>query len=38
MDGGGPAAGLVMEPEGTLYSTTASGGATSNGTVFKLTP
>ena len=38
-DGGNPAAGLVQDSQGNLYGTTSGdGGATSWGTVFKLTP
>jgi uncharacterized repeat protein (TIGR03803 family) len=37
-DGGNPAGSLRMDSAGNLYGTTASGGTTSNGTVFKLTP
>lgn len=35
-DGNGPEAGLVLDPQGNLYGTTAGGGASGNGTVFKL--
>ena len=35
-DGGGPYAGLIRDAEGNLYGTTAFGGATGSGTVFKL--
>jgi uncharacterized repeat protein (TIGR03803 family) len=43
VDGNGPEAGLVMDPDGNLYGTTASGGSSSAcpggcGTVFKLAP
>src|ERR1022692_4500841 len=37
-DGGSPLAGLVQATNGDLYGTTASGGASGNGTVFKITP
>jgi uncharacterized repeat protein (TIGR03803 family) len=37
-DGGNPAAGLVMDSQGTLYGTTYGYGAHGSGTVFKLTP
>jgi uncharacterized repeat protein (TIGR03803 family) len=37
-DGGQPAAGLIFDRKGALYSTTLSGGVTGNGTVFGLTP
>jgi uncharacterized repeat protein (TIGR03803 family) len=37
-DRGNPAGSLRMDSAGNLYGTTASGGTTSNGTVFKLTP
>jgi uncharacterized repeat protein (TIGR03803 family) len=37
LDGGVPAASLVFDGEGNLYSTTTAGGSTGNGTVFKLT-
>jgi uncharacterized repeat protein (TIGR03803 family) len=36
-DGGGPYEGLVTDTTGNLYSTTTLGGASGNGTVFKLT-
>jgi uncharacterized repeat protein (TIGR03803 family) len=35
-DGGGPMAGVILDSAGNLYGTTASGGASSNGVVFKL--
>ena len=35
-DGSGPMAGLFRDSEGNLYGTTAFGGASGNGTVFKL--
>jgi len=37
-DGAIPWAGVVFGPDGTLYGTTASGGASGNGTVFNLSP
>lgn len=37
-DGFAPQAGLVMDGRGNLYGTTGGGGATGNGTVFKITP
>jgi uncharacterized repeat protein (TIGR03803 family) len=37
-DGGNPAGSLVMDSEGNLYGTTASGGISNRGTVFKFTP
>jgi uncharacterized repeat protein (TIGR03803 family) len=37
-DGSEPYAGLIADGSGALYGTTAFGGATSNGAVFKLTP
>jgi uncharacterized repeat protein (TIGR03803 family) len=37
-DGAGPQAGLVFDKKGSLYGTTASGGAYGYGTVFELTP
>src|ERR1022692_2181121 len=37
-DGEGPRAGLVQATNGDLYGTTANGGATNHGTVFKITP
>ena len=37
-DGGGPAAGLIMDRTGALYGTGAVGGAFNWGVVFKLTP
>ena len=37
-DGGAPTAGLVQAANGDLYGTTAEGGASNNGTVFKITP
>jgi len=37
-DGEGPAGGLIMDAEGTLYGTTHYGGAHDAGTVFALTP
>lgn len=37
-DGDGPRAGLVVDKKGGLYGTTAQGGTTGSGTVFKLTP
>ena len=36
-DGGNPNAGLIFDAQGNLYGTTYNGGASSNGTVFKLT-
>jgi uncharacterized repeat protein (TIGR03803 family) len=37
-DGSGPLAGPIRDPTGPLYGTTAAGGTTGDGTVFKLTP
>ena len=37
-DGANPQAALVMDAAGNLYGTTSAGGASGNGTVFKLTP
>jgi len=37
-DGGNPAGGLLMDSAGNLYGTTASGGVSGRGTVFKLAP
>jgi uncharacterized repeat protein (TIGR03803 family) len=37
-DGASPYGGLVMDAEGNLYGTTASGGAGGGGTVFELSP
>jgi uncharacterized repeat protein (TIGR03803 family) len=37
-DGGYPYGGLVFDPSGNLYGTTADGGQGGGGTVFKLTP
>jgi uncharacterized repeat protein (TIGR03803 family) len=37
-DGANPYAGLVQDKAGNLYGATSSGGASSQGTVFKLTP
>ena len=37
-DGANPQGSLVQSPDGSLYGTTASGGASSDGTVFKVTP
>lgn len=37
-DGGHPYAGVIRDASGNLYGTTVSGGASSNGTVFKVTP
>lgn len=37
-DGALPAGGLVQATDGNFYGTTAIGGATGNGTVFKITP
>lgn len=37
-DGQYPAAGLIRDPAGNLYGTTAGGGAFGGGTVFKLSP
>ncbi|MGA8489651.1 MAG: choice-of-anchor tandem repeat GloVer-containing protein [Terriglobales bacterium] len=38
VDGTQPDAGLIFDPAGSLYGTTAFGGANNEGTVFKLTP
>jgi len=38
IDGAVPYAGLIMDKDGNLYSTTNAGGVTSGGTVFELTP
>ena len=38
LDGAYPLAALVSDSKGALYGTTSSGGASGNGTVFKLTP
>lgn len=38
LDGGGPAAPVMMDPLGNLYGTTQEGGVASHGVVFKLTP
>ncbi len=37
-DGGEPAAGVTLTPDGTLYGTTTQGGAQGAGNVFKLAP
>lgn len=37
-DGGNPEGGLVADSAGNLYSTTSHGGASGDGTVFKMTP
>ena len=37
-DGGNPAGGLLMDSAGNLYGTTASGGTSNRGTVFKFAP
>jgi uncharacterized repeat protein (TIGR03803 family) len=37
-DGGLPAANLIFDSSGNLYSTTANGGANGEGTVFEITP
>ena len=37
-DGANPEAGMILSPKGVLYGTTDTGGTTSNGTVFSLTP
>lgn len=36
--GGGPAAALIQGTDGSFYGTTAGGGASDNGTVFKIAP
>jgi uncharacterized repeat protein (TIGR03803 family) len=38
VDGGGPAGSLMIDRNGNLYGTTAAGGSSGHGTVFKLTP
>jgi uncharacterized repeat protein (TIGR03803 family) len=38
VDGEGPFAGLVLDQEGELFGTTAGGGPSNNGTVFKVSP
>jgi uncharacterized repeat protein (TIGR03803 family) len=37
-DGANPRGALIFSPKGVIYGTTESGGTTSNGTVFSLTP
>jgi uncharacterized repeat protein (TIGR03803 family) len=37
-DGDGPGSGVIADSQGTLYGTTEYGGASGDGTVFKLTP
>ena len=37
-DGSQPQAGLAVSPDGSIYSTTVSGGAFGMGTVFQLAP
>jgi uncharacterized repeat protein (TIGR03803 family) len=37
-DGGKPQAPLIQAADGNLYGTTSQGGATSNGTIFRITP
>lgn len=37
-DGAHPEAGLILDASGNLYGTTNGGGASGNGTVFKITP
>jgi uncharacterized repeat protein (TIGR03803 family) len=37
-DGGGSAAGLILDSAGNLYGTTASGGSSGAGVVFKVSP
>jgi uncharacterized repeat protein (TIGR03803 family) len=37
-DGRGPNSSLLRAPDGTFYGTTVSGGPTSNGTVYKISP
>ncbi len=37
-DGWGPEAGLIQATDGNFYGTTAYGGASNDGTVFKITP
>ena len=37
-DGDDPMGGVVFDKQGNLYTTTEEGGATTNGTVIKLTP
>jgi uncharacterized repeat protein (TIGR03803 family) len=37
-DGGGPVAGVILDPEGNLYGTTFNGGVNDNGVVYKLDP
>jgi uncharacterized repeat protein (TIGR03803 family) len=37
-DGSGPVAGLVQATDGKLYGTTPSGGATNQGTIFRISP
>jgi uncharacterized repeat protein (TIGR03803 family) len=37
-DGGQPVAGLVLDQEGNLYGTSSKGGASGNGTVFRIRP
>jgi uncharacterized repeat protein (TIGR03803 family) len=37
-DGGNPQAGLVLGTDGNFYGTTANGGISNNGTIFRITP
>jgi uncharacterized repeat protein (TIGR03803 family) len=38
IDGSSPRAGLLLDTDGNFYGTTAEGGTTSNGTIFRITP